>query len=58
MSAIRAKLLGRLTKANAAGKGVKITDGYSVTWKNEAKRLQTEGKVTFKGGRLFLTKQA
>ena len=54
MSAIRAKLLGRLTKAATAGKGVQITPGYSVTWKNEAKKLQTEGKVVFKGGRMFL----
>jgi hypothetical protein len=56
MSAIREKLVKRLTRASVSGRGVEITKGYSATWRNEAKKLQDEKKVEYRGGKLFLVK--
>jgi hypothetical protein len=53
MSKIREALLKRLAKAN--GKGLEISKGYSSTWKNTAKKLQEEGKLEYRGGKMFLT---
>lgn len=54
MSAIRSKLTARLQEAATQKRGVKITAGYSPTWKNEANKLVAEGKAEFRGGKLFL----
>ena len=54
MSAIREKLVKRLTTAAVKNRGVEITKGYSATWKNESQKLVAEGKAEFRGGKLFL----
>ena len=48
------KLITRATSANLKGKGFQFTAGYSGAWKPMAKRLQAEGKLDIRGGRIYV----
>ena len=54
MSKIRETLIARITKSSSNGKGLVIGKGYSSTWNKVAEDLKTEGKIEFRGGRLFM----
>jgi hypothetical protein len=54
MSKIRESLIARITKSSSNGKGLVIGKGYSSTWNKVAEDLKTEGKIEFRGGRLFM----